>query len=121
VFIAPDPGALKGYLEALERLRRMRARVICPGHGPVVLDADAKLAGYIAHRLDRERRLLDALHAGARTTDELLDRAWSDVPSRLRPAAAVTLAAHLDKLDADGRLPTGVERPEAPAWLRSQA
>jgi glyoxylase-like metal-dependent hydrolase (beta-lactamase superfamily II) len=121
VFIAPDPGALKGYLEALERLRRMRPRVICPGHGPVVLDADAKLAGYIAHRLDRERRLLDALQAGARTTDELLDRAWSDVPSLLRPAAAVTLAAHLDKLDADGLLPTGVERPEAPAWLRSQA
>jgi glyoxylase-like metal-dependent hydrolase (beta-lactamase superfamily II) len=100
VFIAPDPGALSGYLAALERLRRMRPRVICPGHGPVVLDADAKLAEYISHRLDRERRLLDALHSGARGTDELLDRAWSDVPAPLRPAAAVTLAAHLDKLDA---------------------
>jgi hypothetical protein len=29
----------------------------------------------------------------------------------LRPAAAVTLAAHLDKLEEEGRLPVGVERP----------
>ena len=31
----------------------------------------------------------------------------------LRPLAAVTLAAHLDKLDEEGRLPEGVQRP---AW-----
>jgi hypothetical protein len=29
----------------------------------------------------------------------------------LRPAAAATLAAHLDKLAEEGRLPEGVERP----------
>ncbi len=44
--------------------------------------------------------------------DELLDDAWSDVPAQLRPAAAVTLAAHLDKLAAEGRLPDGVQRPQ---------
>jgi hypothetical protein len=43
--------------------------------------------------------------------DELLDRAWDDAPPALRPAAAVTLAAHLDKLAEEGRLPEGVERP----------
>jgi hypothetical protein len=32
----------------------------------------------------------------------------------LRPAAAVTLAAHLDKLEEEGRLPGGVERPKWP-------
>jgi hypothetical protein len=34
-----------------------------------------------------------------------LDSAWSDVPAALRPLAAVTLAAHLDKLAEEGRLP----------------
>jgi hypothetical protein len=29
----------------------------------------------------------------------------------LRPAAATTLAAHLDKLAEEGNLPPGVERP----------
>ena len=37
---------------------------------------------------------------------------WSDAPAALRPAATATLAAHLDKLDEEGRLPVGVERPE---------
>src|SRR3954465_3207355 len=56
VFVPPDPGALRGYLAALERLRAMDLAVLCPGHGPLVLDANAKLDEYIAHRLDRERR-----------------------------------------------------------------
>ena len=112
VFIAPDPGAMAGYLLALERLRaREDFRVICPGHGPVVSNAHEKIDEYLAHRRDRERSLLAALDAGRRTTAELLDAVWHDVPEQLRPAAAVTLAAHLDKLNDEGRLPAGVERP----------
>ena len=118
VFIAPDPGALAGYLAGLERLRARRLTLICPGHGPLVEDPDAKLAEYVEHRLARERALLDALTAGARTIDELLDLAWADAPAILRPAAAITLAAHLDKLADEGRLPAGVERPGRPEWLR---
>jgi glyoxylase-like metal-dependent hydrolase (beta-lactamase superfamily II) len=114
VFIAPGPGALGSYLAALHRLAARRPRVLLPGHGPVVLDAQAKLAQYIAHRLERERALLAALGAGRRSVDELLDAAWADAPAQLRPVAAVTLAAHLDKLEEEGRLPGGVERPELP-------
>jgi hypothetical protein len=43
---------------------------------------------------------------------------WSDAPSALRPAAAVTPAAHLDKRYEEGRLPDGVERPQVS--LRSE-
>ncbi len=111
VFIYPDPGALAGYLGALKRLRKQAPTVIAPGHGPLVEDVERKLEGYIAHRLDRERRLVVALQRGRRSVDELLDDVWSDAPVALRPAAAVTLAAHLDKLEDEGRLPEGVERP----------
>jgi glyoxylase-like metal-dependent hydrolase (beta-lactamase superfamily II) len=111
VFVAPDPGALRGYLDGLARLRALGLRAIAPGHGPLVTDPEARLAAYVAHRLERERRLVGALAAGGRTVDALLDAAWSDVPAALRPAAAITLAAHLDKLEEEGRLPAGVERP----------
>jgi glyoxylase-like metal-dependent hydrolase (beta-lactamase superfamily II) len=111
VFISPDPGALASYLDALRRLRARRLDVLCPGHGPLVHDVVAKLDGYIAHRLDRERRLIGALAAGKRTVRGLLDEVWDDAPANLRPAATVTLAAHLDKLADEGRLPEGVERP----------
>ena len=44
VFISPYPGAMAGYLAALERLRvREDFDVLCPGHGPPVWDAHAKL------------------------------------------------------------------------------
>jgi len=112
VFISPHPGAMSGYLRALDRLRRREdLDVICPGHGPVVWDPRAKLDEYIAHRTDRENRLMSSLKGGRRTVDELLDDVWSDVPAGLRPAAAVTLAAHLDKLEEEHLLPQGVERP----------
>jgi len=75
---------------------------------------------YIDHRLTRERRLLAALAAGARSIPEMLDAAWSDVPELMRPAATVTLAAHLDKLADEGRLPAGVERPDLAARTPSE-
>jgi glyoxylase-like metal-dependent hydrolase (beta-lactamase superfamily II) len=119
VFISPYPGAMSGYLAALQRLRsREDFDVLCPGHGPPVRDAHAKLDQYIAHRLDRESRLIAALGEGRRTVEELLDQVWPEVPGQLRPLATVTLAAHLDKLDEEGAVPAGVERPafEGVVW-----
>ena len=114
VFVAPDPGALRGYLAALARLRAMDLELLCTGHGPPVTDPAALLDRYLAHRAERERRLVAALDDGLRTIDDLLDRAWSDAPAGLRLAAAATLLAHLDKLAEEGRLPAGVERPPWP-------
>jgi glyoxylase-like metal-dependent hydrolase (beta-lactamase superfamily II) len=109
VFIAPGEGSLSAYLDSLRRLRGLDLEVLCPGHGPYVCDPAAKLDEYIEHRLERERRLLEALDAGLRTRDELLDSAWSDAPPQLRDFAALSLASHLEKLAEEGRLPEGVE------------
>ncbi len=96
-------GNLAGYLDGLRRLRELDLGVLCPGHGPPVWEVRAKLDGYIAHRLERERRLVEALERGLSGEDELLDAAWSDAPAQLRPAAALTLRAHLEKLRDEGR------------------
>lgn len=111
VFVSPYPGSLTAYLDGLTRLKARELTVLCPGHGPLVHDPYAKLDQYLEHRRDRERRLLTALDNGKRSVDELLDEVWSDAPPHLRVPATVTLAAHLDKLDDEGRLPEGVERP----------
>lgn len=116
VFVAPGEGSLSAYLESLRALLRLDLDFICPGHGPVVAEPRAKLHEYLDHRLERERLVLEALGAGARTRDELLDRAWAEVDFSagplLRVAAGASLAAHLEKLDEEGRLPDDVE-PEA--------
>jgi glyoxylase-like metal-dependent hydrolase (beta-lactamase superfamily II) len=102
VFISED---LAGYLDALARLRDLPLEVICPGHGPPVWEPMAKLDEYMAHRAERERKLLEALAQGMLEEDELLDAVWSDAPPALRSAAAVTLGAHREKLEAEGRWP----------------
>jgi glyoxylase-like metal-dependent hydrolase (beta-lactamase superfamily II) len=97
-------GRLAAYLDGLRRLRALDLAVLCPGHGPPVWDPRAKLDEYLAHRLDRERRLLAALAGGLRTEDELLAAVWDDAPPALRGAAAVTLKAHMEKLAEEGRI-----------------
>lgn len=57
---------------------------------------------------------MQALDDGLRTIDELLDHVWDDAPASLRLAATATLAAHLGKLEEEGRLPDGVERVQWP-------
>lgn len=109
VFIAPGEGSLAAYLASLRRLRELDLKVLCPGHGPIVHAPRAKIDEYLSHRLERERRLIAALDAGARTHDEMLDAAWSEVPPELRAAARVTLDAHLEKLRDEGRLPAGLD------------
>ena len=109
VFIPPGGGSLARYLESLERLRALKLQALCPGHGPVVWEPNEKLTEYIEHRLERERRLVAALDRGLRDRETLLDEVWDDVPAVLRPAAGLTLEAHLDKLAGEGRLPPDFE------------
>jgi glyoxylase-like metal-dependent hydrolase (beta-lactamase superfamily II) len=110
VFIGPGEGSLGAYLDSLRRLLPLNLEVLCPGHGPYVWDPAARIGDYLAHRLERERLLLEALEAGARSESELLDHAWADVGPELRFAAALTLQAHLGKLADEGRLPADMPR-----------
>ena len=98
---------LREYLDGLRRLRALGLERIHPGHGDEVGDPDAKLDEYLAHRAERERKLLAALGSGVAVDDEdaLLDAAWADAPAAVRPFAAITLRAHLEKLHEEARLP----------------
>jgi len=104
-FVPPDGGSLTAYMESLRLLQAEPIELICPGHGPWVTEPAAKLAEYVEHREMRERRLLAALERGERSKRALLAEAWSDVPAELRSAAALVMDAHLQKLEAEGRLP----------------
>jgi len=105
VMIAPPDGDMAAYLASLERLssRRLRLRTIAPGHGFLIEDPAARLAGYIAHRLERETSIVAALEAGAVSVGQLVDAIYVDLHATLREAAASTVHAHLLKLAAEGR------------------
>ena len=100
-------GSLVDYMRSLEVVAALGSKLLCPGHGPWITDPAVKLSEYAEHRRERERLLVEALDAGRRAPDELLDAAWSDVPGPMRPAATLALRAHLEKLAAEDRLPSG--------------
>jgi len=104
-FVPPDGGSLASYMESLRLLQAEPIELVCPGHGPWIADPSAKLAEYVEHREMRERRLLAALERGERSREALLAEVWDDVPDEVRPAAALVMEAHLQKLEAEGRLP----------------
>ena len=83
VFISPHRGAMAGYLLALARLRlREDIDVLCPGHGPPVWDAQAKLEEYVGHRVDRENHLIVALGEGRRRSRSCSTPSGSTCPGR---------------------------------------
>jgi glyoxylase-like metal-dependent hydrolase (beta-lactamase superfamily II) len=105
-FVPPEGGSLAAYMDSLRRMQAEPIELICPGHGPWITEPAAKLAEYVEHREMRERRLLAALERGERSREALLAEVWDDVPAEVRSVAAMVLEAHLDKLEAEGRLPS---------------
>lgn len=93
---------MKRYLDSLRRIQGLRPATIYPGHGPVVEDPGGVVAGYLAHRLEREAQIVDAVRSGAATVAEVVQRVYADVDPVLHPAAAVSVEAHLHKLAEEG-------------------
>jgi glyoxylase-like metal-dependent hydrolase (beta-lactamase superfamily II) len=104
VVISPPDGDMVAYLGSLDRLLALDLAALAPGHGHVIERPHEEVRRLIAHRLKRERKVLDALgQRGRATLDELLPLVYDDVSPRIHPVARRSLHAHLIKLQADGR------------------
>ncbi len=110
----PD-GDMRAYLSTLRRLRAIDPPALYPGHGPVIETPRDTLDRLIDHRLDRERRILAAVEAGARTVDDILDRAYEKGLTGVTALARATVRAHLDKLAVEDRLVWDGDRAHVPA------
>jgi glyoxylase-like metal-dependent hydrolase (beta-lactamase superfamily II) len=102
-------GDLADYLASLARLRELAPGAIYPAHGPKIADGTAKIREYIAHRLERERQILAALGSGCRTVAEIVAQVYAAYPAVLHAAAGSSVAAHLLKLEREGRVRRGAE------------
>lgn len=121
VVIAPPDGDMAAYLDSLARVRGLRLRSIAPGHGYLIDDPNAVIDDYVAHRLEREQQVLDAIAAGDRTPADVVARIYTDLIDELIPRAKQSVHAHLRKLAADGRVKTkDVEDPSA-SWTLKQS
>jgi len=115
-FIDPPDGDLRQYLRSLTRMQDLAPRTLYPGHGPVVLDAEAKLAEYVRHREEREAQILEALSDGVSTIPEIVSRIYADYPVEVHELAARSVLAHLQKLQGEGRVDRRGQGDEA-SWV----
>lgn len=97
----PD-GRVTDCLASLARLIALRPELLLPGHGPPVEMALRRLEEYRRHRLDRERQVMAAIEAGARTVPEIRESVYGRLPAGLLQAAEANVAAHLAALDERG-------------------
>jgi glyoxylase-like metal-dependent hydrolase (beta-lactamase superfamily II) len=102
--IAPPEGSMSAYLRSLRRLRELPIDNLLTGHFRPLDDAHGVLDRYIAHRLEREQLIVDALRAGATTPDEIVAIAYKDTPDYLHPVARYSTLAHLEMLEEEGRV-----------------
>lgn len=114
ILIAPGDGDMTLYLEQLERLAALGVSVALPAHGAPIEAPTTTFERYVTHRRMREEKILNAL---ARTTCatslELVPVAYDDVSPNAWPFARLSIDAHLEKLERDGRVVRDPERDKA--------
>jgi glyoxylase-like metal-dependent hydrolase (beta-lactamase superfamily II)/8-oxo-dGTP pyrophosphatase MutT (NUDIX family) len=109
--IAPPDGDMRAYMETLHRLLDLDLERIYPGHFRPLDGGRAVIEGYIAHREERKRQVLDALVEGPASIDDIVDRAYTDTPAHLHPVAAYQVLAMLELLESESRV-----RREGQRW-----
>jgi endoribonuclease LACTB2 len=77
---------------------------LMPGHGPVIADARGRIEEYIAHRHSREEQIIGAIAAGANAIPQIVKAVYTDVPEAAHQLAELSVLAHLEKLEGEGRV-----------------
>ena len=104
VVINPPDGDMQRYLQSLRLLLDENLDWLAPGHGFLIDRPHDVVRKTIAHRLQREAKVVAAIErVGRGDIDALLPLVYADVSPRLHAVAARSLRAHLLKLRADGR------------------
>ncbi len=91
------------YLASLEKIHRTGLERLYPGHGDEMDEPDEIISWYLAHRLEREQQIVDAIAGGARSIGDVVEVVYAEVDTALHPLAARSVVAHLRKLESEGR------------------
>lgn len=100
--VTPPDGHMGSYLASLVRVRDLGFQRLIPTHGPQIDAPAAFIGAYIEHRLRRRAEIVSRLERGAQNVRSLVDDLYADLVPALRPAAALSVWAHLIQLVEEG-------------------
>jgi glyoxylase-like metal-dependent hydrolase (beta-lactamase superfamily II) len=101
--ITPPDGDMGAYMASLERVRSREFATLWPTHGPPITKVTPFIDAYAEHRRERERQIVAELAAGETRIKAMVPRLYAAVDSRLWPAAAHSVLAHVLELVRTGR------------------
>ena len=101
--VGGEGGDMAAYFASLDRLLGTTSSLYLPGHGPPIPAPNDYVAGLLAHRRHREAAILAALSDRPLPLDALTGSIYPGLERSLVGPAQRNVAAHLDKLEAEGR------------------
>lgn len=104
--ITPPDGDMGAYFASLDLIQARGFQTLWPTHGPPITEVRPFIQAYIDHRRAREAQVLGAVAAGHGRIKAMVPVLYKDVDSRLHPAAAHSVMAHMLLLVAEGKVVT---------------
>ena len=106
VIPTPPEGDMFDYMNSLKRLQSLHITQIVPAHGLIITNPQQTLSEFLAHRMERERQLLSLLERYPQGMDipTLVQHIYTDIHIQLHAYAALSVEAHLLKLEREERV-----------------
>ncbi len=104
VVVGSPEGDMRAYLSSLRRVAARKPVRLYPGHGPVIDNPRETCWRLIAHRKQRERRVLAAIEAGNHSLDGIVQAAYEKEISDVYDLARQTVVAHIEKLAVEDKV-----------------
>ncbi|MCJ7831476.1 MAG: MBL fold metallo-hydrolase, partial [Dehalococcoidia bacterium] len=117
--IAPPPsGDMAQYLDSLRKMKALDAALICPGHGPIVRQANRKIQELIDHRRERDEQVLLLISQGKDRLSALVREIYPELSPHLERMARGQILSHLYKLQREGKVVMREEGDEVACRLQ---
>lgn len=102
--VAVPDGLMADYFASLDKVITLPYRHYHPAHGGPIADGPAHAAALKAHRQMRNEQLLAAVGNGVKTLGAAVKAIYPTQPAKIRFAARMTMAAHVEYLESLGKL-----------------
>ena len=102
--IAPPGGNMGDYMLSLEKLIARDDAILYPTHGSPIAQPKSLLRAYLTHRRMREAQIASCLERGENSIAAIRARLYADLKPALLSAASLTIRAHLEHMQEEGRV-----------------
>jgi glyoxylase-like metal-dependent hydrolase (beta-lactamase superfamily II) len=104
--VSPPDGDMRQYFASMEKVIARRDAILWPTHGGPVTDPQPFLHAYLAHRVEREKQIVEQIALGNDTIPGIVKVLYASIDKRLHRPARRSVWSHLRKLVDDGVVAT---------------